>query len=157
MADEAGERPVAANMQYGGEYREKLEESARTGKCIFCEPRFHEGEKVLLSCHGWSVVRNEYPTKDREGNDPALHLLFVKDSHEDELIPNRDWLAIGLLAGWAEREFKLKGYGVAIRIGHPRWSGRTILHPHAQFVVPNVVEDPVTHEKKAIPVDFPIG
>ena len=84
-------------------------------------------------------------------------ILFVKDSHEDVLIPNQDWLAIGLLAGWAEREFNLKGYGLAIRIGYPLWSGRTILHPHVHLIVPNVVENPETHEQKAIPVDFPIG
>ena len=77
--EKSGRRPVVANLQYGGKYRGELEEAERTGKCIFCDPGFQR--KDIFHLGEWFVVRNSYPTKDREGKDPAFQFLFVSREH----------------------------------------------------------------------------
>lgn len=148
---------VAANLQYAGEYRAQLEEAQRTGICVFCKETFRP--RILRELDDWSIVFNEFPTKDREGKPPQYHFLFVRTVHANtESLSAGDWCAMGALLDWAKREYKFDGGGFCLRDGNPVICGKTVLHDHGHYIVPRRVEDPPGSGKfRTIPVDFPVG
>jgi hypothetical protein len=154
--------PVVANLQYAYDpaYAAALEEAARTKRCIFCDPTFQaDPQKVLLRHEGWYVRLSDYPPDDTKGGKPEITLLLIPEHHDDGLTV-KDWLVVGQLEQWAVTHFKLegKGWGLAIRRGHPLWCGRTILHPHFQLIVPRIVEGPDAQRPQvAAWVPFAIG
>ncbi len=150
--------PVVANVQYGGAYRASLEEAARTGRCPFCDPEFQRSPDILHRVDGWFVLRSRYPTHDRLARPPHLQLLLVKESHDD--LTTADWAAWGAMWAWSAREFDIRGGGFCVRIGDSTLSGRTILHPHAHILVPNLctISTAEGEEREvAVPIDFPVG
>lgn len=149
---------VVANLQYGGEYRDKLEEARKTGQCPFCKPEFQEN--ALKQCGNWIVMKNNYPMDDWEGGKPALQLLFVSVSHgSDLLFPTApDFAAIEVLIRWCKGKFGFGGGGFCFRDGDPELSGKTVRHPHAHYIVPRRRPNSEgSGELVTIPVNFPVG
>jgi hypothetical protein len=140
--------PVVANVHYGGNYMDKLVQAAASGACIFCDERWLAG--MLCRHDGWGIRLSEYPMKDRQGNAVAHHFLVVPLHHQRD-VTSADWQAISWLIGWAKENFGITGGCLTLRDGDPLFSGRTVMHAHVHYVVPNVIDG------AAIPADFPVG
>ncbi len=151
------EKSVVANVHYGGDYRASLEEARRTGECIFCKPEFQE-KKLMASFGEWIVLRNDYPTKDREGIKPDLQLLFVSVTHgnDEQSLSVRDFSAISYLLVRCKEKFGIKGGCFFFRDGDPAICGRTVRHPHAHYYIPRVVQEN-DGKPRTIPIDIPAG
>jgi diadenosine tetraphosphate (Ap4A) HIT family hydrolase len=147
-------KPLVANLHYGGDYKDTLKESARTGVCVFCREEFWK-KKIIVELNGWIVVQNQYATKDRDGNDPEHHFLILPTRHIDNEfgseITGDDWETIFHIIVLLQKEMKLRGGGIVMRFGDSTISGRTVLHAHIHLVVPHV------SSAGAVPVYMPIG
>lgn len=157
---DGGEIPVVANLQYGGEYRQRLLEAADTGRCIFCQPEFQSGVEVVAAYRSWFARKNNFPTKDAEGQNPKHHFLIVSKRHIrwfDQILMD-GWFDIMALCRIVRNTFDISGGGLAIRFDDPLRSGATILHAHFHMIVPRIVLNPEhAGTSKAVPVYFPIG
>lgn len=135
-------RRVVANLQYGGAYREQLEDAQQTGRCIFCGPDFQQDpQKVLYRIGGWFVRSNDYPTKDIDGENPEYHFLIISERHlttEVEELSDDDVLAVARLTRWLKNQYNIRGGGSCERFGDPLWSGLTIVHAHVHVIMPRV-------------------
>ena len=142
MAEMQQPQPVVANIKYGGEYQDQLKEAQRTNQCIFCQTSFQEDrDKVLHREDGWFIRRNDYPTKDIDGENPHGHWLIVSERHlspDPETLQDADFLAIARNFRWLAREASIPGGGFAIRFGIPQWSGQTIIHAHIHIIQPRI-------------------
>jgi len=155
------EQPVVANLQYAGDYRDRLEKAQKSGQCIFCTPEFQtDTSKLIASYRAWFARKNDFPTKDADGEYPEHHILIVSKRHErwfDEIL-EPDWFDIMALCRIVRNTLDISGGGLAIRFDEPLWSGQTILHLHFHLIVPRIVPDPQNPGKsKSVPVYFPIG
>lgn len=151
---------VVSNIQYGGLYADELEEAERTGICPFCNPEFRSRNKIFAAGGEWFAVRNQFPTRDREGGYPEHQFLFVSFAHKDgrKNLEFSDYTDIETLRRMIDKEFGIDGGCLFIRMGSSLRSGRTIIHAHAHYYVPRVEDDPHNPgKKKAIPVYIPAG
>ncbi len=143
--------PVVANLHYAGDYRASLEKAQETGQCPFCDPAWRGQE--LFRVGFWFIRLNQYPTRDREGQNPAHHFLIVSIAHGDDTAPltPEDWHDIEMLRRWADEQYGIRGGGLCARLGDPAVCGRTVRHKHVHYIVPRMVGG------KPVPVDFPVG
>lgn len=146
---------VVANIEYGGDYREQLEEAARTGQCIFCKPEFQIHK--LHTAGEWMVCHCKYPAKGRDNKPARFHFLFVCLSHRDDTAPlsAKDFESILELLAWCKKMHDIEGGCLFYRDGDPFLSGRTVRHPHVHYVVPKAVKG--GDGWYTIPVDMAVG
>jgi len=107
------------------------------GHCPFCPknlPLEHK-KPILLTGNFWVVTENQYPYLNTK-----LHLLFILKRHAEtlgELAPEEGAELFKLLS-WAENKFNIPGGGIGMRFGKTDFSGGSVLHLHAQLVVPDL-------------------
>lgn len=157
MEKVARDGAVVANLQYGGEYQQQLEASARTGECIFCNDHGDSRGGVALERRGkWYIRLNKFPPKGRDAQTPARQALLIVPvrhicwTHEMDLYDIADVWGLFLLA---KRKLVLPGGVLALRFDAPEDSGRTIMHLHFHVICPGI--NPVTG--KADPIPFWVG
>lgn len=159
---------VAANLQYGGEYRDKLEQAKREGICPFCK-QAKDPAVVVYSLAGWFVKKNPYPPKSL-WPPKSQEALEIPAQHAFLIVPERhicwardlameDWSTIGAMLRWVIKEYNLPGGVLAMRFDDPTCSGRTIMHLHFHVIVPpfNPNPDPVKQGVQIVPVPFWVG
>jgi diadenosine tetraphosphate (Ap4A) HIT family hydrolase len=118
--------------------------------CPFCEEnlRKYHKEPILKEGKYWILTKNQWPYKGTK-----LHLLAILKKHAERLgeLTPEEGAELFELFQWAERSNRVLGGGFAMRFGDMRYSGGTVRHLHAQFIVPDV-DNP-----DAEPVRFKIG
>lgn len=127
-----------------------LEKINRDGLCPFCTEnlfRYHH-EEILKEGKFWILTYNQWPRENTK-----VHLLAIYKSHVEALSQMDPESGHELLEylSWAEKKFNVLGGAFAIRFGETTYSGATVKHIHAQFMVPD--KDKPNNE----PVRFKIG
>ena len=88
----------------------------------------------------WSVsCLHRCKDASNPGCSPKHEIAFAKN-HAEKLseLPNGSGEALIDLMKWAEHEFCSKGGAFAMRFGDTKFSGATVRHLHAQFILPGV-------------------
>lgn len=117
--------------------------------CPFCPEHILEihQKPILRSGEHWLVTENQWPYERT-----SIHLLAITAYHAESMSDLRegsfDELQQHVL--WAEREYSIPSYALAMRLGDIASNGATVRHLHAHIISPTG-EDP---EK---PVRFKIG
>lgn len=121
--------------------------------CPFCTENFRKFHKepILKDTKSWVLTTNQWPYKNTK-----IHLLVIHKKHI-ERVEEMDKTAgeelIGLIQ-WAEKEYSIRGGGVAMRFGDIRVNGGTIAHLHVQIASAKITESDDPGYKK---VKFRIG
>ncbi len=126
------------------EQRAVMEEIANNEECPFCPEnlaKYHK-EKILRKGAHWLLTRNQWPYDHTD-----THLLAIARYHAVDLSGLRQGAFDELQSHftWAERTFRVKAGGIAMRFGDMTASGATVSHIHAHFIVPS--EDRAPDEK----------
>jgi diadenosine tetraphosphate (Ap4A) HIT family hydrolase len=110
-------------------------EGYRAGKCPFCDPLDPEKNKVINQVGRWRMWVNPFPTKHSK-----LHLVMAPCEHMDRhsLITSMDFANMGGLFMWAQQEFGFTGGGFVMRFGSPKHGSGTVLHLHANIIIPDL-------------------
>ncbi len=109
-------------------------EGYRKGKCVFCDPLDPEKNGVIKETTCWRMWINPFPLKHTR-----LHLVMATRRHvtPGDEIEQHDFNEMGELFLWAQREFGITGGGFAMRFGSPAESSGSVLHLHANIIVPD--------------------
>ena len=117
--------------------RDVMRDIIAAGECPFCAENLRKYHKqpILRESEHWLLTTNQWPYDHTK-----LHLLAIYKTHAErlsELVPEagRDLLE---LMQWAEAEYDVPGGGWAMRFGDTDHSAGTVLHLHAQFLVPDL-------------------
>lgn len=106
------------------------------GKCLFCNP-LAPVNVVLYQVDGWRVWENPFPAKNT-----VLHLVAAPIRHvsTEELPLVEDFTALGKIFNWAKDRYQkcFQGGGLLMRFGSPKLNAGTILHLHANIMVPDL-------------------
>ncbi len=110
-------------------------EGYRVGKCPFCDPLDSEKNRIIHESGGWRMWVNPFPIKHTR-----LHLIMASRHHKGSgsLITPQDFGDMGVLFMWAQQEFGFTGGGFAMRFGSPKQSSGTVLHLHANIIIPDL-------------------
>ncbi|MEK7095430.1 MAG: hypothetical protein AAB917_02110 [Patescibacteria group bacterium] len=103
------------------------------GRCPFCDP-LDEKNKVLHSALGWRVWENPYSLTHT-----SLHLIMAPQQHTTSIedISPSDFEAMGRIFKWVRYQFNLQGGAFAMRFGSPQFNAGSVLHLHANIIVPD--------------------
>lgn len=109
-------------------------EDYRSGVCPFCDPLDPVKNAVVHENATWRMWHNPFPHAGTK-----VHLVMASRRHiaPDGEITLEDMMAAGELFLWARREFKIEGGGFAMRFGSPWLNAGSVLHLHANILVPN--------------------
>ncbi len=113
-------------------------ECYRSGACPFCDPLDSVKNRVIRANAMWRMWRNPFPQVGTK-----LHLILASHRHigPDDEITSEDMTAAGELFLWARAEFKIMGGGFAMRFGSPWGNAGSVLHLHANVIVPDGTGD----------------
>jgi ATP adenylyltransferase len=118
--------------------------------CPFCleNLRKYHKQPIVRETEYWLLTPNQWPY-----NHTKIHLLAIYKTHAERLsdLPPEAGADLLALMQWAEKEYNVPGGGWAMRFGDTNYSAGTVLHIHAQFLVPDL-ESPGYE-----PVRFKIG
>lgn len=120
--------------RYYGQYVSMLE-GYLAGQCPFCDPMNDSLNRIVRVSRGWRMWKNPFAIQHS-----ALHLVLAPRNHiiSVDQITASDFTDIGRLFIWARKKYKLTGGGFAMRFGSPRMSTGTVLHLHANIIIPDL-------------------
>ena len=130
--------------------RRKMVEAERLGHCAFCLEylsKYHDNP-ILQQGEHWILTANDYPYENAK-----VHVLAISRRHIEtleELDPAAGAELI-VLAKWLALKYSVRGGALCMRFGEENYSGGTLPHIHAQFIVPDI------ESKKYEPISFWIG
>ncbi|MBI4134744.1 MAG: hypothetical protein HY471_01375 [Candidatus Sungbacteria bacterium] len=130
-------RRFTANLQYGGPYREEMEEDERLGRCRFCHWATQDSI-VVARTENWFAMRRSWPYKGKNGTEARNSVLVMPARHvtdEDELTL-QDAVERQALIRTVKRQLGIEGFCEFARYGDPDRSGATYLHFHVHLVEP---------------------
>jgi len=112
-------------------------ERYQSGICVFCDP-LGPKNRVIREIAGWRMWENPFPSPGS-----AIHLVLASVRHiSTETLPSaKDFVAIGELFEWTKLQYgkeQLIGGGVLMRFGSPEYNAGTVLHLHANIIIPNL-------------------
>ncbi len=102
--------------------------------CPFCDPLDPMLNRVLHRFGSWRMWLNPFPMAHT-----ALHLVMSPEQHMtsvEQVLPV-DFVAIGQLFAWAQKEYRFTGGGLAMRFGSPFESCCSVLHLHVNIIIPD--------------------
>lgn len=119
-------------------------EGYRAGKCAFCDPLDPEKNRIVLEAqkdtdgertNGWRMWLNPFPL-----DHTFLHLVMAPKRHvaPGDDITLADFEAMGVLFLRAQKQYGLTGGGFVMRFGTPLQSSGTVLHLHANIIIPDL-------------------
>ena len=141
--------PVDSRNARTKRYKKVLSDITKAKVCPFCPESFKWHTKPILSRNGsWLITENFQPYPNAK-----YHFLLVGKEHKETLaeLTTKDLESLIKLTNWATREFDIKGGGLTIRFGDTLYTGATVRHLHAHYIVPQVENGQIS------PVYFPIG
>lgn len=105
----------------------------RAGKCPFCDP-LDAQDVVLHESRLWRVWKNPFPCAHS-----SLHLILASKRHvaPRDAVTVEDFEAIGEIFCWASAYFHIAGGGLVMRFGLPELNSGSVLHLHANIIVPD--------------------
>lgn len=142
---------VNINNARKGEYKEIIEEIARTGKCPFCPENFKYHKKpVYKTKGGWFLTNNSWPYEYTR-----VHLVIIGKKHKENFaeLTEKDLKEVNFLINFAIKKWKIKGGALNMRFGNTDFTGASVAHLHFHLISPEI--DKKTG--KARLVNFPIG
>jgi diadenosine tetraphosphate (Ap4A) HIT family hydrolase len=103
------------------------------GKCPFCDPLDKKNE-VLYATENWRIWKNPFPLDHTK-----THLIMAPIRHKEKItsITDRDFAEAGEIFCWARDEFHIPGGCFAMRMGSPEYNAGSVLHLHANIIVPD--------------------
>ena len=117
--------------------RDVMREIIAAGECPFCAENLRKYHKqpIVRETEHWLLTPNQWPY-----NHTKIHLLAIYKTHAERLSELTLEAGADLLAlmQWAEKEYNVPGGGWAMRFGDTDHSAGTVLHIHAQFLVPDL-------------------
>jgi diadenosine tetraphosphate (Ap4A) HIT family hydrolase len=122
-----------------------MEQILRDGKCPFCMENLFQYHKMPVLKDGkfWVLTYIQWPRENTR-----VHLLLIYKQHAVKLseIDREAAQEFFEFVTWAEQEFGVRGGLFFMRFGETEYSGGSVYHLHAQYVVPdkeNPQHDPV--------------
>lgn len=117
--------------------RDVMEDIIAADHCPFCAENLQKYHKqpILRETEYWLLTPNQWPYDHTK-----VHLLAIYKTHAErlsELAPEAGKDLLELMQ-WAEKEYDVPGGGWAMRFGDTDYSAGTVLHIHAQFLVPDL-------------------
>lgn len=110
-------------------------EGYRAGKCPFCDPLDQEKNRLVRESGAWRMWLNPFPMKHTK---PHLVLAPTRHVAPGGAITAADFTDMGELFLWAQKEYGFTGGGFAMRFGSPKQSAGTVLHLHANIIIPDL-------------------
>lgn len=142
---------VQAQFAKSRDYRRVLATIEGTRHCPFCKENFkYHRQPILKRSGGWIATLNSWPYKGTR-----IHGLLIAEAHKErfeELAP-KDFSAVSRLTRWLIRRYRIRGGGLLLRFGDPRYTGATVRHLHFQIIEPVRA----ARSGKVKTVYFPIG
>ncbi len=122
----------------GFEQYESMRTDYDAGKCPFCDPLDKKNVVIAQSVGGWRIWKNPFPIKHS-----VLHLMMAPIKHimPEQGLNQSDFTQIGALMLGACREFDIIGGGFVMRFGTPKFNAGSVLHLHANIIVPDQTGD----------------
>lgn len=129
-------------------YRQIMGEIVSEGACPLCPPMKWHPNPILKDDGGWFITENSHPYPNAK-----FHFLLISKKHIEGIseLSVKDLKSILNLINWANKKFKIVGGGLTIRLGDTLYTGATIKHLHAHWIVP------IVENGEPRPVYFPIG
>ena len=102
-------------------------------KCPFCDP-LDPKNAILRETANWRLWKNPFPLKNT-----SLHVILATKVHpwQGNILWSELWGEVGVLFSWARDEFKIPGGAFAFRFGSPEFNAGSVLHLHANIIVPD--------------------
>ncbi|HSE56985.1 MAG TPA: hypothetical protein VLB02_02790 [Candidatus Paceibacterota bacterium] len=91
-----------------------------------------EGTVILESDH-WYAFQNDHPYDNIQLQLVIVTKKFFKDSYD---LPDDVWLDLKAIKNKLRDQFEITGGGFVMRFGDTTLSGGTVVHLHAQIIVP---------------------
>ncbi|OGC76121.1 hypothetical protein A2619_02060 [candidate division WWE3 bacterium RIFOXYD1_FULL_39_9] len=113
-----------------------MQKILESGDCPFCPEnlaKYHHG-KVLREGNSWILTFNQWPREHAK-----YHLLLILKEHAVSLAELSQEASNEFFdhMRWAERRFMVRGGLLFMRFGETEYSGASVNHLHAQFIVPD--------------------
>lgn len=161
---EGTRRRFTANLQYGGQYRGRMEEAERLQQCDFCNWAKQLDDitdtRLLVRTPNWFARRRDWPYKGKNGALARQSVMIMPIRHvvsEEELTP-QDAVERQALIHIVARVLGMKGFCEFARYGDPDRSGATYLHFHIHLVEPGDHPNPDPEKDgKSDPIAFWVG
>ena len=119
-----------------GEQMKVMEQILSANHCPFCPDNLKKYHKQPIIKEGkyWLLTKNQWPYKNTK-----VHLMAIYTKHAQKLSEIDEEAGKELLEffKWAEKEFEIAGGGFSMRFGDTDYSGGTVSHIHAQFIMPD--------------------
>jgi ATP adenylyltransferase len=132
------------------EQKKVMEKIIAEGHCPFCRENLMQYHKAPILKEGkyWMVTPNQWPYENIK-----YQFLLIYTKHAEKLSDLDPAAGSELLEffAWLEKEYQVPGGGVCMRFGDSNYSAGTVLHIHAQFIVPDI------NKEGYEPVRFKIG
>lgn len=108
-------------------------EDYRAGKCVFCNPLDKRNRVVEETVH-WRMWENPFAM-----NHTGRHLVLAPKRHVADpwLISHDDFADMYDLFWYAVNKYQIQGGAFAMRFGPPEWNVGSVLHLHANIIVPD--------------------
>lgn len=153
-------RRFTANLQYGGVYREDMEEDERLGRCRFCDWWVAEGDRTIARTENWFAVRRNRPYLGKNGVEARHSILVMPIRHvvaEEELTAG-DAVERQALIRTLKQRLGIQGFCEFARYDDPNRSGATYLHFHVHLVEPGSHPNPdPAKDGKSDPIALYVG
>jgi ATP adenylyltransferase len=132
------------------EQKREMEKISDRGHCPFCleNLRLYHKDPILKETEFWLLTPNQWPYENTK-----IHLMAIYKEHAEVLSDLKPGAGEDLLQlfAWAEKEYHVPGGAFAMRFGDTSYSAGTVIHLHAQFIMPNI------EKADFLPVRFKIG
>lgn len=120
--------------------RQVMKDIIAAGHCPFCPENLVLYHKQANELEGkyWLVTKNQWPYDHTK-----YHFLAVLKRHAEELyeLTAEEGGELITLLGNLQKKYAIPGGGLAMRFGDTNYSAGTVMHLHAQFIVPDIEKE----------------
>ena len=127
------------NARYDDQ-REEMERIIAAGHCPFCLENFQLYHKQPTEFEGdhWIITKNQWPYENTK-----YHYLAILKRHAEQLheLTAEEGGELITLLGEVQKKYDIPGGGFAMRFGDTNYSAGTVMHLHAQFIIPDIEKE----------------
>ncbi|MCW9054840.1 MAG: hypothetical protein OQJ98_02580 [Candidatus Pacebacteria bacterium] len=118
----------------GDAQQKQMEQIAQDGVCPFCREHFEKYHNSPIEEEGewWVVTKNDYPY-----DGTSAHYLLVYKLHATNVteVDQEAWVEFGRFVSMLNEKHAPNGGAVFMRFGDMDYTGSSVAHLHAQFLV----------------------